>query len=133
MHLRALVDHLVQAHDVRVPEVGQSIDLAVDRVLGFRVFQVFLFVGLDRNHRFCLFVYGAAHDSKSTLSNLEAYLKVFQIEGLISGLFSLHVNKVNEFADADIVARLASALGRFHGWSPGDILSGYQISGLISV
>jgi len=79
MHLGTLIHNLVQFHNVRMPQVGQRIDLAVDGLLGLTILEVLFVVRLDRDHVLRLFVGGSPHDGEGALSNLEADLELFHV------------------------------------------------------
>ena len=50
MHMSTLINNLVQFHNVRMPKIGQRIDLTVDCLLRLTILQVFLFVRLYSDH-----------------------------------------------------------------------------------
>ena len=78
MHMGALIDHLMQFHNAWVPQIRECVDLPMHCHLGLFVLQIFLVIGLDRNHMLCLFVNSPSHDCKGPLANLEADLEFFE-------------------------------------------------------
>ena len=85
VHMRPLVHHLMQLHNVRMPQVRQGLDLSADSVSGSFSHEVLFIIGFYCYHVFGFFVLCSPHDSKSPLADLQAYLKVFQIQGLLLG------------------------------------------------
>jgi len=81
--LGALVDYFVQLHDIGMPEVGESINLAMDCQLGLFVQQIFLFIRLDCNHVLCFFVCGTSNDRKSTCADLQRNLELAELQRLL--------------------------------------------------
>ena len=81
--MRPLINDLVQFHNVRVPQVGQSVDLSVHSHLGLFVLKVLFVVGLDSYHVLGIFVLSSSHDRKSSGSDLQVDLEISQIERLL--------------------------------------------------
>ena len=79
MHMSTLINNLVQFHNVRMPKIGQRIDLTLDCLLRLTILQVFLFVRLYSDHVLWLSMRGSLDDGKGSLSNLESNLKLFHI------------------------------------------------------
>ena len=55
----------------------------MDCHLCLAILQILLIVRLDRDHVLGLLVGGASHNSECTLTHLEIYLEVFQLERLL--------------------------------------------------
>jgi len=79
MYMSTLVNNLVQFHNVRMPKIGQRVDLTMDCLLCLSILQVFLFVRLYSDHVLWLSMRGSFDDGKGSLSDLESDLKLFQI------------------------------------------------------
>jgi len=79
MYMSTLVNNLVQFHNVRMPEIGQRVDLTMDCLICLSILQVFLFVRLYSDHVLWLSMRGSFDDGKGSLSDLESDLKLFQI------------------------------------------------------
>ena len=81
--MRPLVDHLVEFHDVRMPQVGQGVYLSVHRHLGLLVLQVLLVVCFNSDNVLRVFMLCAPHYCESPSPDLQVYLEVFHVERLL--------------------------------------------------
>ena len=81
--MRPLIDYFMQLHNIGVPQVRQCLYFSTDSVCRSLSHQVLLIVCLYRYYVFCFLVLRSPHDSKRPLADLQAYLKVFQAQGLL--------------------------------------------------
>ena len=87
VHMCALVDDLVEFHDIRVPQIRQGIYLSMHCHLCLLVLQVLFIVGLDGDGILRLLVRGTAHNCKGALAYLKANGELSQVKGLLVGMF----------------------------------------------
>lgn len=74
--VRSLINDLVELHNIRMPQIRESVNLSVDSHLGLFILQVLLVVGLYCNQVLRLLVLGSSYDGECPCTNLEIYLEV---------------------------------------------------------
>lgn len=77
-------------------QVSKVVDLIVDGSSGLRLYQILLFVGLESNDSLGLLVSAASDDRERPGANLQAYVEIPQLKGLLLAGFSLFFQDVME-------------------------------------
>lgn len=111
----SLVDYFMEFHDVFVPQFGQGINLTMNSVLSLHLLQILLLIGFDCNNCLRFFVYGTSHHGESALTNFEANLKLFEVQGLLIALIfskfiSPRLDNFSEVVDSVLISLIINAL-----------------------
>ena len=86
VHLRPLINDFMQFHDVRVPQVRKRVNLFMDGICCLLILQILFIIRLDRDYVLRHFMLSSSHYRKGALANLETYLKILQIQWLLTWL-----------------------------------------------
>lgn len=86
MNVSPLVYDLVQSHNVRMVQVGQRRDLAMNGLFGILIRKVLFFICFQSDYSLGLFMSDTTNYREGPLPNLEAYLEVFELQGLRIGV-----------------------------------------------